>query len=192
MLVKRKLGSNANKYIQDALSFDSVLCRCLLDVVEFKKEVIDIYAFLPSNFDPTKTIDFKTGGVYPKAVSYLPGHLLEKYGNNRDVLFLFDDVMSSPSDKYLLGEVDSTVFSIGSEVYHFCNSDTISEKSLDKLIWACGVSWHFICIVLKGETADLIADKSGEVLCVNIKDNLREIVIGAFDGEGFIHCFINS
>lgn len=187
MLVKRNLGPNVNEYIEAVLSFDSILCRCLRSIVNSKIEDIGIFAFLPDDLDTKNIMEYGKGGVHKKALSYLPRYLLERYSGTKGVVFLFDDVMSSPSDDYLTQE-KSTVFSIGSEVYHFCDSDAISEEALEKLIWACGVSWHFVCVVLKEESNKFIADETSEsTLCSSIRDSFLEIIFGAFDGEGYIH-----
>jgi len=187
MLVKRNLGLNANEYIEAVLSFDSILCRCLRDIVKSKNKDIGIYAFLPDSLDVENIMGYDKGGVYERAASYLPKYLLEKYGFTEEIVFLFDDVMSSPSDDYLIQE-ESAIFNIGSEVYHFCGSDNISEESLEKLIWACGVSWHFVCVVMKDQGNKLVTDGMSEsALCKSVQDGFLEIIVGAFDGEGYVH-----
>ena len=187
MLVKRNLETKANEYIEAVLSFDSILCRCLRDIVKSKNSDIGIYAFLPDSLDAENIVRYDKGGVYEKAASYLPRYLLERYGSTEGITFLFDDVMSSPSDDYLM-QNESTVFSIGPEVYHFCGSKAISEESLEKLIWACGVSWHSVCVVLKDQGSKLVAESMSEAaLCSSVRDGFLEIVVGAFDGEGYIH-----
>jgi len=187
MLAKRNLGPNVNEYIETILGFDSILCRCLREIVKPKSEGINIYAFLPDDFDAVNIVKYNEGGVYKKAASYLPKYLLKRYSDTKGVIFLFDDIMSSPSDDYLMQE-ESTVFSIGPEVYHFCNSDAIGKESLEKLIWACGVSWHFVCVILKKQGKKIATkDITEAVLCRSIQDGFIELVIGAFDGEGYIH-----
>lgn len=187
MLVKSNLGPNVNEYIEAVLDFDNVLCRCLQKIVKSESRNLGIYAFLPEDFDVKNIVEYEKGGIYEKAASYLPRYLLDKYGDKKWVTFLFDDVMSSPSDDHLTQE-ESTVFSIGQEVYHFCDGNVIGEASLEKLIWACGVSWHFVCVVLKEDGERLAAEGMTEsTLCESIQDGFLEMVIGAFDGEGYIH-----
>jgi hypothetical protein len=55
--------------------------------------------------------------------------------------------MAKPSDDYLNKE-ESTKSFVSQEVYHYINMNNGSEKKILDLIYATGVSWHFLAVVL--------------------------------------------
>lgn len=131
--------------------------------------------------------DFSRGGIFPNATSTeLSEYLWNKLKNEDYLAILFDDVMAKPSDDYLNKE-ESTKSFVSQEVYHYINMNNGSEKKILDLIYATGVSWHFLAVVLKDNSSKFIYKNLKKLPSDCICKNLSEIIIGAFDGEGYIH-----
>ena len=62
-----------------------------------------------------------------------------------------------------------------------------TESEISEIIWATAVSWHFVCVVV--EKAKIIDERGSfdKFLDDGLVEGVKEIVVGAFDGEGFVH-----
>ena len=187
MLLKKTYVPLARKHVKEELQLNNELCRCLVSCVDFETNKNSYFSFLPSKIAPEEIKDFSRGGIFPNAASAeLSKYLWDKLKNEDDLVVLFDDVMAKPTDDYLNKE-ESAKFFVNQEVYHYVNNTNGSEKKILDLIYATGVSWHFLAVVLKGKNSQSFNDNLSELPTGFICQNLCEIIIGAFDGEGYIH-----
>ncbi|MBN59448.1 hypothetical protein [Thalassolituus sp. UBA3500] len=185
MLVKKDLGSLAEQYALEVLNFDNALCKNLFHRVEGWLPKISCYSFLDRNLDIADFSMLGRGGLSGKAPDYLPLYLVNEYQSSRTTFALFDDVMLVPDEANLMDQVGTIC--VGNEVYHWCDLDRISTDNLRKLIWATSVSWHFVCVIFKFK--DNIDDEILSRAIVNdlVGFEFLEIILGAYDGEGFVH-----
>lgn len=191
MLIKRELGALAIAYIRDVLDYDNYLCYCINSCLGSTGANLEIFSYLPEEFHWDEITDFKNGGVFSATFDYLEKYLLAQYGQFTNAAIIFDDVMASPSDKFLK-ELETSCFAINGDVYQFVNKLTLEEETLSKIIGATSVSWHFLCVIIETEKL-LSKDEFINIFdCNYICQSLKEFVIGAFDGEGFIHCVIKE
>lgn len=186
MLIKRNLDMSAENYVMDILNYENVLCSCTREALGLRKGYMSTYAFMPSSRTLDGMGNFREGGVFKKSASYLPKYLLDNYGKKKKALFVFDDVMANPADSYITAE-GPNVKSIKDDIYHIYSSECTDPKTLEKTIWATAVSWHFVCVVLAFDDQLINNQLTATSLCNSIKSNIFEVVVGAFDGEGFIH-----
>jgi len=120
----------------------------LANCVDFEFNNNSYFSFLPPEIIAKEIKDFSRGGIFPNATSTeLSEYLWNKLKNEDDLVILFDDVMAKPSDDYLNKE-ESTKFFVSQEVYHYININNGSEKKILDLIYATGISWHFLAVVL--------------------------------------------
>lgn len=186
MLVKKDLGNLAARHAVEILNYDNSLCNCLFSGAEIWLPMVASYSFLDKKIEVSTFSDLSQGGVAEKTPNYLSSYLINEYKSSCTTFALFDDVMLDPADDSLKLDQVSTTY-VGQEVYHWCDLANISSNSLRKLIWATSVSWHFVCIVFK--STDKI---NNEMLTCSLANNLAgvdllEIILGAYDGEGFVH-----
>ena len=185
MIVKKNLGDLAEPYALEVLNFDNALCKNLFQRAESWLPKISCFSILDRDLDIADISMLKRGGLLGKVPDYLPLYLVNEYQSSRTTFALFDDVMLVPDEASLMDQVGT--ISVGNEVYHWCGLDRISTDNLRKLIWATSVSWHFVCVIFKFK--ENIDDEILSRAIVNdlAEFELLEIILGAYDGEGFVH-----
>jgi len=188
MPVKRELGKKAFSHLADMLSYDNFICQCLSKNVEVFEE--NIFAYLSTEFVIENIEDYTQGGQFDGVQNYLASYILEKYKDRKNCVAIFDDVMASPGDAFLEEHKD-TQFLCGESVCHYVDLASSNEENLSKTVWATSVSWHFVCIILEIDEELTKEDLSRDLNCEYVIQNIKEIVVGAFDGEGFIHSVIS-
>ena len=191
MMLKKILVPAAREYVKEVLNVNNALCRCLSSCIDLEANKNVYFSYLPEGTFPSDIKDFSRGGVFQNAASTeLAEYLWDKLNNEKYLVILFDDVMAKQSDDYLHIE-ESAKFFINQEVYHYVNNTNGSEKKILDLIYATGVSWHFLAVILKDNNLQYIHKNINKLPSDCICQNLSEIIIGAFDGEGYIH-FVKS
>jgi hypothetical protein len=186
-LKKSNVTKLAKKHAEYVLDFDNILCQSLCKNDFFKGALCFSYA--QTEIDISQRKELTSGGITPKISEYLSSYLIEKYSENESMCILLDDVMMRPNDDILnVSGVNS--FQLNNQVYHWCSLGSMKENDLNKLIWATNVSWHFLGLVF---TLSNISNKTNNVYITKIlQENLQgldimEVVLGAYDGEGFVH-----
>lgn len=183
---KKKLSEKAIIHIKDMLNFDNYMCQCINKYTESLDEEFEIFAYLPEDYDVNTVDKFKFGGVFSPSPTYLGDYLMSKFNRHQNFCIVFDDVMANSSDFYI--QKEKTVFLYNEEIYHCIDNSNASEELISKIIWATSVSWHFLCVILESEEKLTKNEVAGNFSCDFILNNMKEFIVGAFDGEGFIHC----
>jgi hypothetical protein len=179
MLVKMDLGEIGAQHLKWALNYDNRLCNAISSKLDFSTG--SVFAYLPEKQLINDQEDLKRGRG--QVSDYISGYFKDWCG---DKILLFDDVMASPEDKFVDSE-DSSILLLEDEVYHIKDVASSDESEISEIIWATAVSWHFVCVVV--EKAKIIDERGSfdKFLDDGLVEGVKEIVVGAFDGEGFVH-----
>ncbi|WP_131668268.1 hypothetical protein [Psychrobacter pygoscelis] len=174
------------EYLEDVLSYENTLAMTLSHLLSNVSNLKHkIYVTIPSN----KAVDiknFKSGGISNKEKKYIYDYFDRRYINTECIL-IWDDVMAEATDSI----IDKYPYvCINNEIYFYKNFKNTNPQSIVEGINFSKTAWHFIGIICENthsekEVIDNIINSS------NLKENLKEIIIGAFDGEGFIHYYID-
>lgn len=105
--------------------------------------------------------------------------LLKSLVSSPGRFLVIDDVMGDPSDTTVSSSVND------GEIFHWIDGGNATELELTRLVWATGVSWHFLGVIFSGDAKD-IPQCIAAGRCAELGD-IVEVIVGAYDGEGFIH-----
>ncbi len=190
MLIKQPIGAVGAHYMHQVFEYGNALCKCLSIIPDNEWTNAELFTFVPPELDLATIGDFRHGAI-GRAVDYLPAYLLKMLAlPGEDRILLFDDVMAAPGDQYLSDSLG--VLTVGDEVYHVVSRESATEEALKQLVWATAVSWHFLCVAIQSRGMESILLQNGGLNCAAIGKQWRELILGAFDGEGFIHCVRQS
>jgi hypothetical protein len=169
--------NKALKHLSNVLAFENFLCRCVRERINFESG--NFFSVDPADrdFDHIEDFGWGAGVGHDKGIA---GRLLKNLASSPDRFLLVDDVMGDVSS---MGE-NSVVNN--DEIYHWIVGSNATEEAVNNLVWSTGVSWHFLGVIFSGvgmvDVPRLIADGK----CADVGD-LVEVVVGAYDGEGFLH-----
>ncbi len=185
-----KLDKDAFDYLNYVLDYDNELCESLLSLVNDNSNRVTATVFTSSESDKSTPVNFKQSGDFDCSSGYLPDYLKNLSEEKEHCSLLIDDVMASPGDDYL-EELDSRVLALGEHVYHIVKPSAVDLNSLKNIVNATAVSWHFVCAVLKVDASTIEVSSSLRLLDLITAEKVTELIIGAFDGDGFVHFVFN-
>jgi hypothetical protein len=169
----------AVNHILNMLDYDNFLCQCIKSYVDFSKG--SIFSAFPSNIDVGNIVDFSWG--YGKGSDKsLPASILKTLKLYPGSVVVFDDVMAESVNE----DIQGSCLTNDNEVYHWICEAEANELNVANLVMETGVSWHFLCVIFELDKNFDVKDCIIQSRCDAFK-NVIEVVVGAFDGEGYIH-----
>jgi hypothetical protein len=178
-LISGLVREKAIKHILNVLDFDNALCQFVKSRINFN--VGTVFSVIPSDSNAEDIADF-SWGFGKGSDNLLSDRILRTLKLNAETVAVFDDVMGSAENVASYG----SCLANNNEVYHWIIDTEATDLKLKDLIRATGVSWHFLCVVFELNKSidikDCIANSRYDLF-----GNILEVVIGAFDGEGYIH-----
>lgn len=177
-------------YLQDTLEEANELSRVVLEYVDFDKG--EFYTQLNQEISTEQLHQFKWGGVGGSVRNQVSNIVLEVIEKEKDLICVFDDVGAT----YLAPYEDPLFLQAGlhynEEVYYVVTNQQKSKALLDTCFFASGCGWHSLCLLSK-YPKNLNANMSlGELDLANIATMATCIIVGAYDGEGFVFWEKNS
>lgn len=149
----------------------------------------ELFAYLPQDDDAAAIKDFSSGGIFPRATDYLPDYLADLLSREPTAKLVFDDVMASAAD---LGSSRGAHIVRDGQVFHCIDQAGASRSRLKELVWMTAAPWHFVCLVLLPDKEVACLDPLADPTEALIRDYREEVIVGAFDGEGFVRCSFRS
>jgi len=174
----------AIKHILNVLYIDNSLCQFVKTQVDLS--VGGVFSVVPADLNVENVVDF-SWGFGKGSDNSLPDRILRALKLNSPSIAMFDDVMGSAENVAGHG----SCLTNNDEVYHWVVDTEATELKLRDLIRGTGVSWHFLCVVFELENSIDIKDCVMNSKYDSFK-NILEVVVGAYDGEGYIHWSPNS
>lgn len=177
------LGSQRTKAIEHILNvvvYDNFMCQCIRTHVNFESGYLSFT--LPHDVTIEKIADLSMG--YGKGSdNTLPEKIIGTLKSHPGSVAIFDDVMAEPGDSFLHGLYVEN----NNEIYHYIPEAGAAALNVRRLVVETAVSWHFLCVIVKmGKNISLI-DCITHAHCEALITSVVEIIVGAFDGEGYIH-----
>ena len=177
-LISGMAREKAIKHILHVLDFDNSLCQFVKSKVDFS--VGSVFSVVPLDSNVEDIIDFSWG--FGKGSDHLlPDRIMRTLKLNAEAVAVFDDVMGGAENVS-----NHSSYLTNNEVYHWITGIDASELKLKDLIGETGVSWHFLCVIFELDKAIDIKDNISNSKYELFK-NILELVVGAYDGEGYIH-----
>jgi len=203
-LNKHKLNFDPTwKYVKNNLEKATTLSAELLNLLDFKNG--HFFTLLPNDANIKRLYEFEGGVILPqnpeqeyfvsgKRATYsiiptirkeLSELILKKIESKDKLCCVFDDVVRIPTDKHMALFHSYGLF-YKNEVYYLLEKNKISNELIIQCLRASNAFWHSLCVLSK---IDFKCEDSKKLDLEKIKDiclNADLIIIGAYDGEGYI------
>lgn len=178
-LISGLAKEKAIEHILNVLDFDNSLCQFVKSQIDLS--IGSIFSVVPTDLNIEDIADF-SWGFGKGSDRLLPDRILNTLKLNADAVAVFDDVMGSAENVSSHGSCITN----NDEIYHWIIGSDASELKLKDLIGETGVSWHFLCVIFELDKAIDIKNSITNSKYELFK-NILELVVGAYDGEGYIH-----
>lgn len=164
-------------HVVNALAYESFLCDYVRARVDFHSG--NFLTIDPANrhFDQIEDFAWGSGAGHDNGIAK---RLLNSLTSTPNRFMLIDDVMGD------ISSADSSSFIDDGQIFHWINGANATDDRLNNLVWATGVSWHFLGVVFSGKTITDVPQRILERKYVELGE-IVEVIVGAYDGEGFIH-----
>lgn len=193
----------ALEYIQDDFENTNALSSELLNSIDFKQGTF--FTLLPSDANLKGLYDFKSGGIlpqFPEETQFINGHIstfswipnindeisewiINQLRSQKNLSCVIDKVTGAPSGALYQYYSEVNPLCYNQEVYFHLSNDTLTKEALLKCMKASTSFWHSLCLLttanLHNVTKTLTIDKIKEIC-----SGTTLIMVGAYDGEGYI------
>lgn len=204
------LGQVAIKFIKERLSYgyNDNLSKYLLE--KFNLDNGKVVTYLPYYVNQEPTIENLEGGILPEPPGeYMMGNdgkrhrvvlipstydalvdIIKEYldkGEKR--ICILEDAIQKPADPHVFDN-PTEILIYNDEVYHILSGDNIEKEKIDKSINVAHTTYQFVGVLTYMPNEIRIPPKMGEKITLdNLKhfaEKTEKIIIGAYDGEGFL------
>jgi hypothetical protein len=191
-------------YFLDHIKSGKILSKKIVEKLDFAKG--SFFTILPINVKLEALYEFKQGGIIPPSPfgekSYPIKGRLEEFHPTQvltmdfecselitdflkesdENLAVVENYMLNPDSPYVeIRNVKMAPFNV--DVYYILNSKN-SVEEVCETIKKCGEIWHFSTVLtrLEGGSPSILTDQVLNHIC----DNVKCVIAGAYDGEGYI------
>ncbi|MGI4847102.1 MAG: hypothetical protein ACRYGK_03045 [Janthinobacterium lividum] len=176
------IRSKALSHVFNVLDYENFLCACVRTQVDFQKGTF--LTTIPANksFEDIEDFSWGNGEGHDTEIG---SRLIKSLKSCPDNLIVVDDVMADST------AIDAFSVVNRGEIFHWMTAADATDDALKNLVWTSAVSWHFLAVIFSnGASADVPQRIAGGE-CETLGD-IIEVIVGAYDGEGFIHWVSNS
>lgn len=190
-------------YFSSILKDGNTLSFTLLKIIDFNRG--NFFTLLPEEANLPRIYQFSYGGIIsPKDVGYKPVYvknLQKKFtplyvhtlkeelvdfindflNKNQNFICLFEDVLKKSSDRDLLDEYKMFY---EREVYYLVDYFHKTNEIISKILFESEEVWHFVSIIT--EVKNVIEKELTINTIEQMIQNIKLIIIGAYDGEGYV------
>lgn len=204
-----KLDVEAASFIKDTLGKGKTLSKLLLASHEIASG--SVYTFLPADTSTETANDFAGGGKLPPLPAETHEHFTSEDGAkwrmvpvpNADAdivttiqnflraeqghVCIFEDAVAKPTDLWL-SSAGTRVLTFNDEVYHWLSQDDVETTKILNTIRRAN-SWLFMGAMTSTLKIKGFASDAGTISYDALKTMAEEtkiIVVGAYDGEGYL------
>lgn len=174
----------AMEYFYTNLNESNALSSSLLKFVDFNSG--KFFALLPNETDPTKINDFRCGGIAKAVRTHISSVVLSKMKLSPKLGCIIDDVTAAFKSNYQEPLFDCCGLVYDKEIYYILTQKTATIELIDQCFLASNAIWHSLCVL----TSIDFKDKGEKTLSLQkmeeISLNTQMIILGAYDGEGYI------
>lgn len=204
-LIKYNLDYNLTwKYVKDSLDEANILSKAILDLLNFKNG--NFFTLLPFGANTTRISNFEEGLILPQnpekkylvnehttTYSVIPTikneistFILSKIQSKKNLSCIFDDILRSPEDKNYNGLFDKFGVTCEEEVYYFLSKNIISKDLIVECLRASNAFWHSLGVLTDVNLDNKIFRRISIKELQEIGSKAKMLIIGAYDGEGYV------
>jgi hypothetical protein len=181
----------------------------LLKLLDFKTG--HFFTLLPEDSNLKMLYDFKGGLILPQfpeqeqiidgrksTFSWIPDRnedlsqmILTEMSLNSEFSCFFDDVRGRPSDNWSNCFFDVCPMFYEQDVYFVLDNNNLSLERIINCLKISRSFWHSLCVITSADLNDLernLTQEKIQEVCLNVE----LVIVGAYDGEGYIFWEKNS
>lgn len=170
-------------YVQDNLSSAKTLSEQLIKLVDFKEGCF--FALIRPEIDKKRIHEFS----YSLSMSSIQDELIDfiynKLNKNQKLTALFEDILLTTKSAYL-ELFEECGLQYNDEIIYSVNKNNVSHSLISRCLFNCNAIWHSLCILTNINTEK----KESKILTLDMINNaclsIQLVIIGAYDGEGYI------
>lgn len=176
--------SKAIAYFQYNLDGTNTLSSAVCKYVQFEKGTF--YTILRANLSEEQLYGFRWGGIGGSSREKVVNILLKKSLGNPKVHLIFDDVDATYSPSYEWSLFSDFGVHYDEEVYYIISGQGVSKDLLNQGLNATAAIWHALCVLSDVDFSRGTDQSIKESEIVNFAKGAQMIVVGAYDGEGYV------
>lgn len=179
MLKKSISFDQGVSHLKESLSFDRHMCKELRSLVRLDSNALEFFTYL-SAVDQDFP-DLKDANPSVLGAGYLVDYLISEY--TEEDLFFCDDFLGGTED-IVMSKCSAKPILVKDNLLWEVKVSHERKVDLSSIIYAVNLPWYFI---------GAVTSKGGMFIEQGLTSvYIKELIIGAFDGEGFLHCKING
>jgi hypothetical protein len=187
--IKFQLAESARGYLSKCLKSGNTFAGHLLREVDIANG--ELFTFLPAEADQDCFNRYREGGLAnsTESISHLAGRIRRFLNNSDRGMVIFEDSMAKKGDPYV-AKLGTRMLFHGQEIYHYLLADNMHPEVVTWTITQASSPFLFICAMTTLPREQSLGEKSVEVSSATLKDLAKmsdELVVGAYDGEGFVY-----
>lgn len=194
-LIKVTFNESANPFLIENIKSTRNVDGLLLNRI--KNNVKKIWGFLPLDKSSTVDYNFNEGGIYyDNPINQYASYIYETILVDKDYSWILIDNNSSTEESLKNISIDNltNVFFYEQTVFHYLPDNLINIKNIKTTIEGGG--WYpFIGLITKINEEIKFQIFMNKITSDNVKsiiDNIKFIVMGAFDEEGYLIIELNE
>lgn len=182
-----------NKYKLDYEISLEYLKKNLRKANELSSQILEVlfshsgefYVLLPEDSDLKRIYDLNSGYITSSIDKEICYFVVDKM-KNTDYSCIFDDVNTTASDSLEDEFFANHSLFYKNEVYHTIKRRLLSEDTFLKCMLTSDGIWHSLCIITIVDLDEIEDKKLDQDMIKKICVNAQLVMIGAYDGEGYI------
>jgi hypothetical protein len=118
---------------------------------------------------------------------FLINEICEFLNGDRGNICIFEEGLALPSDTYFK-HLSLPYSLLGNEIYYYVSRDDIDNKIVDKVVWQARNFYPGLIGVMTHVSAESFLEE-GKISLDHLRtlaDNAEKIILGAYDGEGYL------
>ena len=185
---KLTLTEPAKRYLAGRLGVGGLLAKFLLRHVDLTEG--EVFTFLPADSKPHRIQDFSNGGVAKakESVSCLVGLIREFLRSDSRKVVLFEDELARKGDP-CVAKFGTRMMFHGDVIYHYLTHEDLEPERIAWTIIQADSPHLFIAVMTTTPPLRSPFGKSTEIRTNMLRILAKaadQIVVGAYDGEGFL------
>lgn len=174
----------ALEYYKDNLEETNELSSKILKKTSFNSG--RFFTYLPKNTEAKNLSLFSQGGIAIGVRSQVTKIIANIMHLNKNLSCIFDDITTSFNNNLAYPLFDSLGLSYGDEVYYHLDNKQATIPKITECLRASNAIWHSLCVMTTSTLNDLINKKLSDKKLTEICHNTKIIIVGAYDGEGYL------
>lgn len=173
----------AQDYFRGNLENTNILSNKVLKLINTSSG--RFFTILPVNINFKNIYEFQTGGIATGVRDYVKLYIQEKLKIEKNKCCIFDDFTTEYYPGYKDPLFVSNGFFFNEEIYYLV-TQTDAPTIIDQCFIASNTIWHSLCLITEINLSLKVDKQLILKELENIISNASLLILGAYDGEGYV------